>query len=95
MSEESISNYDWITGSLKDLSKKLSLVHANSDNVLSILFVASNHQTFWQQYEKMLVSKSQKTCQFVCWKSNLQLKLDLFNLKQQLALVYAGHQYLV
>ena len=26
----------------------------------SILFVASNHQTFWQQYEKMLVSKSQK-----------------------------------
>ena len=60
MSEESISNYDWITGSLKDLSKKLSLVHANSDNVLSILFVASNHQTFWQQYEKMLVSKSQK-----------------------------------
>ena len=60
MSEESISNYDWITGSLKDLSKKLSLVHANSDNVLSIVFVASNHQTFWQQYEKMLVSKSQK-----------------------------------
>ena len=60
MSEESISNYDWITGSLKTWVKKLSLVHANSDNVLSILFVASNHQTFWQQYEKMLVSKSQK-----------------------------------
>ena len=50
MSEESISNYDWITGSLKTWVKKLSLVHANSDNIL----FGNN------TYEKMLVSKSQK-----------------------------------